>query len=118
MSKKKAPTAGRGCKGKRILRDTNGDGIPDRKLLDTNCDGKINMIVADKDQDGHPDYALIDSNGDGKTDIKIIPRPKGGPLNVWLIDRDGDKKPDVIGYDDNANGKPDRYKVIDRIARK
>lgn len=76
---------------RKIVVDSDGDGVPDTVGVDTDGDGIIDAIGVDVDQDGRIDAVGVDTDHDGK-------------LDTFGFDRDGDGQVDVIGHDFDGDG--------------
>ena len=101
--------------------DTDGDGKPDKNIVDEDLDGKpdpvdpknppkpnVNVVVPDPndpdkeiilnhdtDGDGIPDLDIVDADGDGKPD-SIDPTDPNPPAPNVNVDTDKDGKPDLF----------------------
>ncbi len=88
--------------GTELLRDTDGDGIPDNQDLDSDGDGLFDLVEAgggalDTDGDGRVDDAT-DADGDGLADV-VDPQSGSGTTAgtpFVLPDSDGDGVPDHL----------------------
>jgi S1-C subfamily serine protease len=109
---KQGMKAAKKCQPKIRNIDKNKNGVYERKLVDTDCDGKFDTLILDKNEDGNPETILKDTNGDGKLNLKIVKSQPGGRFDVWLLDKDGDRKPDLVGRDTDGDGKPDKFRQI------
>ena len=84
--------------------DTDGDGIPNYKDLDSDNDGIPDRIEENKDtdNDGHPNYVDLDSDNDGVLDLD-----EAGNTNLDT-NRDGLIDTNDIGFKDlNSDGQAD-----------
>jgi hypothetical protein len=83
-------------------RDTDGDGIPDFRDLDSDGDTILDAWEsdADYDQDGLGNYIDLDSDGDCVPDRA---EARGTPP----IDTDGDQRSDYLDRDSDDDGVPD-----------
>ena len=109
---KKVPAVKGDCEPISKELDENKNGIPEKILMDTDCDGKIDAIGIDEDEDWILEKILQDTDGDGKIDTVVIRSKPDGPFDVWLLDKDGDNKPDVAGVDTDGDGKPDKFRKL------
>jgi gliding motility-associated-like protein len=88
--------------------DTDGDGTPDFRDLDSDNDGLTDAqekgtgtTPADTDGDGTPDFRDLDSDNDGLTDAQ----EKG--VGTTAVDTDGDGTPNYIDLDADGDGITD-----------
>ncbi len=103
------PDAGPG-KGSGCVRVQAGFvGVPatrEGRPIDSNCNGRMDMIAYDTNGDGRANYILADTTGDGRHDVRVEDRDGDGYLEYWRIDRNGDGTADVEGWDNNRSGRP------------
>jgi hypothetical protein len=107
-------------------RDTDLDGIPDFRDLDSDNDGIPDSYEgrngnactppADSDGDGVPDFRDLDS--DDPNDATIPDRFEAGPNPIAPLDSDGDGLPDFIDPDDDDDGIPDFIEMTAQGAKK
>lgn len=119
------------------LADTDGDGIPDFRDIDSDADNIYDVVEAggvDNDTDGRIDnfrdtdgqgvddavqassLALFDTDGDGELDFRdvdsdgdtIPDRVEGGGNRSFPTDTDGDGAPDYRDNDSDGDGISDR----------
>ena len=76
--------------------DTDGDGLPDYRDLDSDGDSipDLNETAVDTDGDGTPDFRDLDADGDGISDHDEAGDDPSNP-----VDTDGDGKPDFQDVD-------------------
>lgn len=109
-------------------RDTSGDGTFDTvSYVDTETgatlqqdhftvDGTRTESRLDTDGDGKTDIILRDGNGDGKFDEVNLDTDKDGWVNTRLVDTDGDGKIDELHYDaDNQDGVLETTLTLDDL---
>jgi predicted aspartyl protease len=77
--------------------------------LDTNCDGKVDTILVDKDHTGNTEYILRDSHFNGVVDTRIVRSLKDGPFDLLLIDTQGKGTADVCAKDNVGDYNPHVY---------
>lgn len=92
--------------GKADERDTDGDGLPDYRDLDSDYDGILDSVEAggvdasaprDTDGDGKPDYVDTDSDGDGISDADEL------GVTFEVVDTDSDGTPDYLDTDSDGD---------------
>jgi Trypsin-like peptidase domain len=76
---------------------------------DTNCDRKADFHILTPDDKKKPIQALVDSNHDGKIDIVVEDRDRDGRWDISYIDVDYDGVPDLVGYHPDGKLKPSRF---------
>ena len=82
--------------------DANGDGVDDSGPPDFDGDGAPDFLDLDSDNDGRSDVieaGLVDANGDGWSD--------GGIIAAALLDSDGFGDPDYLDLDSDNDGTND-----------
>jgi gliding motility-associated-like protein len=88
--------------------DTDNDGTPDYKDLDSDGDGITDAIegTVDTDSDGTPDYLDLDSDGDGIADANegIVDTDGDGTVDFRDADADGDGIADADEPDGDCDG--------------
>lgn len=96
------------AEGSASNRDTDRDGIPDYRDLDSDGDGIADAVEIgdpasprDTDGDGKPDYIDLDSDGDG------IPDSNELGVTFEVVDTDGDGTPDYLDLDSDGDTIPD-----------
>jgi S1-C subfamily serine protease len=77
--------------------------------IDTNCDGRADLFIITPDDATKPTHALIDSNHDGKVDIMVEDTDRDGRWDISLYDTDFDGKPDLVGYHPDGKMRPSRF---------
>jgi hypothetical protein len=89
-------------------------GDPDR------LKGRGDAIFTKPDDKTKPITAEFDSNYDGKIDIIVLDRDRDGRWDVSYYDTDHDGKIDLVGYHPDGNIKASRYEkyVENKSARK
>jgi hypothetical protein len=116
-----------------IVKDNDGDGIPNHLDLDSDGDGIKDSVegVADPDGDGIPNFLDLDSDGDGIPDnieaqstAGYIP-PSGidanhdglddayGPNGILVVNTDGADQPDYLDLDSDNDGDSDTIEAYD-----
>lgn len=104
--------------------DLDGDGTADAVGLDTDKDGKVDMVAGDMDGDGEVDSVGVDTDGDGQIDaiasdmdgdgvVDAIGQDTDGDGKIDTIaaDLDGDGEIDAVGYDTDGDGTIDEVEV-------
>ena len=90
--------------------DSDGDGVPDYRDLESDNDGiadaveagPVPAIPADSDNDGVADYLDTDSDGDGINDAIEV-----GGVADWPVDTDSDGLVDYLDFDSDNDGIAD-----------
>ncbi len=77
--------------------------------VDTNCDGVADFMILTPDDKTKPIQALIDSNDDGKIDIIVEDTDRDGRWDISYHDVDFDGVIDLVGYHPDGKLKPSRY---------
>jgi S1-C subfamily serine protease len=77
--------------------------------IDTNCDGVADFSILTPDDKTQPIRALIDSNFDGKIDIIVEDTDRDGRWDISFHDVDFDGTIDMVGYHPDGKLKPSRY---------
>lgn len=84
-----------------LIVDTTGDGRPDRPCVcfgvDTTGDGRTDALLADTTGDGQADSLVVDTTGDGLPDTAMA---------GVMVDISGDGKPDMVLLDDQEIDDP------------
>ncbi len=105
--------------GKDTNLDTDGDGTPDYKDLDSDDDGIADSVEygyaesgtppTDSDGDGTPDFQDTDSDGNGLADgvDGTADLDADGKGNYADLDDDGDGIPDLVEMDNDPYAPPD-----------
>jgi hypothetical protein len=77
------------------------------EYVDTDGDGRVDLIVMDLDGDNDPDRAFVlgDNDGDGQTDVILVDEDGDGDFDLGALDRDRDGKFDTRWVDRNGDGK-------------
>jgi S1-C subfamily serine protease len=90
---------------------TNDGGLV---IIDYNCDGRPDYTLLTPDDKTKPLTALIDTNNDGKTDIMVMDLDRDGKWDISYHDVDYDGKIDLIGYHPDGDIKASRFeKYVD-----
>ncbi len=97
------------CKAAQVYDGRTRDNTGRVIAYDTNCDGKPDFYLLAPDDKKKPIQALIDSNHDGKIDIVVEDRDRDGRWDISFIDVDYDGVPDLVGYHPDGKLKPSRF---------
>ena len=97
------------CEQKKLYegRDQENTGVLIR--FDTNCDAKSDATLFIPDDKSKPAEALIDSNFDGKTDIMVEDRDRDGQWDISFHDVDFDGLADLVGSHPDGKLAASRY---------
>ncbi|MGA0605545.1 S1C family serine protease [Phenylobacterium sp. VNQ135] len=82
------------------------------QLVDTDCDGKGDSIVAVPASKRDPITVWVDGDGDGKLDTMFFDERQDGTFDSALYDNDGDGKPDTRGFFRKGEDEPYRWEKI------
>ena len=101
--------AAKACDGKVMYegRAANKDAFI--KNVDLDCAGRANATLYVPDDKSRSIEFRIDSNNDGKVDIVVFDTDRDGKWDYSLWDTDFDGKPDLIGYHPDGELKPSRF---------
>ena len=80
--------------------------------FDLNCDGKLDSTLVIPDDKTQPIYTTLDSNDNGKIDIILVDANRDGKINFSYIDTDHDGNADQKGIHTSGNFIPDRYEAV------
>jgi S1-C subfamily serine protease len=97
------------CEQKKLYegRDQENTGVLIR--FDTNCDAKSDATLFIPDDKSKPAEALLDSNFDGKTDIMVEDRDRDGQWDISFHDVDFDGLADLVGSHPDGKLAASRY---------
>ena len=98
--------------GESYRTDDENIGLATNQGFDLNCDGIQDSTLIIPDDNNQAVFTTIDSNGDGKTDIVLIDENRDGKVNYSFIDSDHDGNADQKGIHTSGNIIPDRYEAI------
>ena len=76
--------------------------------MSTNCEKRINVIVRSPHNKKHPILTLVDTNGDGKTDVVIADEDRDGNPDYSIIDKDYDGTYESRGIHTTKQYIPDK----------
>ncbi len=88
------------------------DGEYEFYAFDTKCNGKIDMVLIKPKSKKRPIRLLMDTNDDGKWDVVIVDSNQDGKWDFSLYDNDNDGKFDVIGYHPDGEIKASRFEAF------
>jgi hypothetical protein len=80
--------------------------------LDTDCDGKIDMVVDVPRSKREAIIYYSDTDGDGKVDAIQVDDGQDDQLDYAMYDTDGDGKMDLEGFYDKGDEEPSRFQKI------
>ncbi|HEY2134457.1 MAG TPA: trypsin-like peptidase domain-containing protein [Xanthobacteraceae bacterium] len=102
-----------GCKPRQVydssLDPAVKPGADHRVGIDTNCDNIADITIVTPADKSKPILALIDSNYDGRIDIIIEDIDRDGRWDISYHDVDFDGTIDLIGYHPDGSPVPSRY---------
>ncbi|MEW6109632.1 MAG: CHAT domain-containing protein [Nitrospirota bacterium] len=90
--------------------DVTKDGITDGVAVDTNSNGKFEILFVDLNQDRIIDYIGLDVNENGLLDARGYDTDNDGIYETWAYDTDEDGKVNFYGLDYDGDGKMDEYR--------
>lgn len=102
------------CEVKAVDEEPTKDPVGVDVLMDTDCDGKGDMIMGIPDKKSEPYTFTLDGDGDGKFDTVIIDEGRDGNYDLALYDTDGDGKPDMQGEFRNGETEPYRMEKLEQ----
>jgi S1-C subfamily serine protease len=76
--------------------------------IDTDCDGKRDALLAVPDDTTQPVMLGVDSNKNGRDDVVYVDKDGDMKFDYVVYDTDEDGKADLIGYDIDENLEPHR----------
>ena len=87
--------------------DTDKNGKDDMLLMDVDEDGVYDLAFVDENEDGEFDFLVGDLNNDGETDLLIYDKDENGSFEYFVIDTDFDGRWDTSGVDTDGDLEPD-----------
>jgi S1-C subfamily serine protease len=84
-------------------------GQDERITIDSNCDNVADIVVTKPADKSKPITALIDSNYDGKVDIIVEDLDRDGKWDISFHDTDFDGTIDLVGLHPDGKITPSRY---------
>jgi S1-C subfamily serine protease len=106
------------CKVAKVYEGRNRSGDGRIVQFDTNCDGGVDFTLVFLDDQSKPISALIDSNHDGKVDIIVEDTNRDGKWDVSFHDVDHDGRIDLVGYHPDGKLQASRFEKFERYAAK
>jgi S1-C subfamily serine protease len=97
------------CRPRELRRGRSTTMKADKVIYDLTCTGKENAILTIPDDPKQPMTLGVDSQGNGKIDIVYVDLDRDGEWDTSYYDTDGDGKPDLIGYHRDGEWKPYRF---------
>lgn len=97
------------CKPIELYRGRTQRGDGETLMFDTNCDGRPDLVFTKFDDATKPIEATLDSNFDGKIDIVVNDTDRDGRWDISFHDVDFDGTVDLVGYHPDGKLKPSRY---------
>jgi S1-C subfamily serine protease len=88
--------------------DTDEFGPSSNTPMSTNCDKRINVIVRTPHNKKHPILTLVDTNGDGKADVVIADEDRDGIPDYSILDKDYDGTYESRGIHTSKQFTPDK----------
>ena len=82
--------------------DTNHDGRPDLVEFDRNHDGHVDEVDLDRNHDGQVDEVIQDQNYDGRPDTVTVDANFDGKADYEATDTNNDGHFDTVHYDEPA----------------
>jgi len=93
-------------------RDKDEDGTFDYIAFDTNCSGRIDMLLKTPLDKTKPIVLLVDTNNDGKWDVVVMDTNRDGEWDVSYHDSNHDGKFDLIGKHPDGKAVPTTFEKI------
>ena len=112
------PVAARSCKPVKIFDGRNSSGNGQLVQVDTNCDGAGDVSFVTPDDRSRPIQALIDGNYDGKIDIIVEDRDRDGRWDVSFHDIDFDGTIDLVGHHPDGKIVAARFERYEQYSAK
>jgi S1-C subfamily serine protease len=112
------PVAARSCKPVKIFDGRNSSGNGQLVQVDSNCDGAADVSFITPDDRSRPIQALVDGNYDGKIDIIVEDRDRDGRWDISFHDADHDGTIDVVGYHPDGKIVATRFERYEQYAAK
>jgi hypothetical protein len=87
-----------------IVRDYDGNGRADLAMADTDFDGRVDAVSTDQNCDGLVDLVQLDGDRDGRLDTSIVDTDHDDRADLVIIDHDGDGVFDLLMTDRDGDG--------------
>src|SRR5262245_17833970 len=110
--------AARSCQSVKIFEGRNSSDNGQLVQVDSNCDGAADMSFVTLDDQSRPIQALIDGNYDGKIDIIVEDRDRDGRWDISFHDADFDGTIDLVGYHPDGKIVAARFERYERYSAK
>lgn len=109
-----ATTPSENCKVKELStgEDKDEDGIFNYVLLDVFCTGKANALIKVPTDSTKPIKYLVDTNSDGKFDIVVLDLDRDKKWDISYHDTNFDGIPDLVGKHPDGNIMPSSYEAL------
>ena len=101
------------CKPVRLYDGRNKHDTGHLVQIDTKCRGVADMFLVTPDDVSQPIQALIDTNGDGKVDVIVDSYGRDNRWNISFWDTKFNGKIDVVGFHPDGKINPSRYEKYD-----
>jgi S1-C subfamily serine protease len=108
----------RGCRAVKIFDGRNSSGSGQLVQVDSNCDGVADVSFITPDDRSRPIQALIDGNYDGKINIIVEDRDHDGRWDISFHDADFDGTIDLVGYHPDGKIVASRFERYELYAAK
>ena len=112
------PVSASGCKPVKIFDGRNSSGNGHLVQIDSNCDGAADVSFITPDDRSRPIQALIDGNYDGKIDIIVEDRDRDGRWDVSFHDIDFDGTIDLVGHHPDGKIVAARFERYEQYSAK
>jgi S1-C subfamily serine protease len=110
------PASASGCKPVKIFDGRNSTGNGQLVQIDSNCDGAADVSFVTPDDRSRPIQALIDGNYDGKIDIIVEDRDRDGRWDISFHDIDFDGAIDLVGHHPDGKIVATRFERYDQYS--
>ena len=97
------------CEARRLYEGRDPENQAGLVNFDTNCDGKVDSSLFIPDKKSEPVKLVIDSNSDGKADVVVLDTNRDGKWDVSLHDVNFDGVTDLVGYHPDGKLQASRY---------
>jgi hypothetical protein len=101
------------CTARRLYEGRDQGNTGGLVQFDENCDGKVDAWLFVPDDRSKPIQALIDSNFDGKIDIVVDDTDRNGKWDISFHYVDFNQTIDLVGYHPDGEITPSSYETYE-----